>query len=154
MNRKTGEAQGLVDGDKVRVESPYGSIGAIISLMEGCNTDTVWTWNAIGKKKGAWNLSKDAPESNKGFLLNHLITDLLPPRDGYRFANTDPITGQAAWFDLRVRVIKDDTVELGDGSKQSLPRPPGIEPAKKRSRYGAQFLPSGNWRRNRKGGES
>lgn len=151
MNRKTGEAQGLVDGDKVRVESPYGSIGAIISLMEGCNTDTVWTWNAIGKKKGAWNLSKDAPESNKGFLLNHLITDLLPPKDGYRFANTDPITGQAAWFDLRVRVIKDDTVELGDGSKQAVPRAPGVEPAKKRSRYGAQFLPIGNWRRNRKG---
>jgi sulfite dehydrogenase (quinone) subunit SoeA len=43
----------------------------------------------------------------KGFLLNHLIGDLLPPRgDGMRYSNSDPITGQAAWFDLRVRIEK------------------------------------------------
>lgn len=154
MNRKTAEGQGLADGDKVRVESPYGSTGAILALMEGCNTDTVWTWNAIGKKKGAWNLSKDAPESNKGFLLNHLITDLLPPRDGHRFANTDPVTGQAAWFDLRVRVIKDDNVELGDGQSTAVPRAPGVEKAKTKSRYGARFLPLGNWRRSRGGDDT
>ena len=151
MNRKTGEGHGLAEGDKVRVESPYGSVNAVVSLMEGCNTDTVWTWNAIGKRKGAWNLSKDAPESNKGFLLNHLITDLLPPRDGYRFANADPITGQAAWFDLRVRVVKDDGAVLGDGSQKPIPRVPGVNRAKRLSRYGAQFLPRANWRRKRGG---
>ena len=38
------------------------------------NPDTVWTWNAIGKRSGAWGLSPDAPEAKKGFLLNHLIS--------------------------------------------------------------------------------
>ncbi|MBO6782034.1 MAG: molybdopterin oxidoreductase family protein [Alphaproteobacteria bacterium] len=151
MNRKAGEGHGLADGDKVRIESPYGSVNAVVALMEGCNPDTVWTWNAIGKRRGAWNLSKDAPESNKGFLLNHLITDLLPPRDGYRFANADPITGQAAWFDLRVRVVKDDDAVLGDGNRKALPRVPGVGRAKRQSRYGAQFLPKGSWRRKRGG---
>src|SRR3546814_13621264 len=74
--------------------------------MEGVNPDTVWTWNAIGKRRGAWNLSADAPEATKGFLLNHLIAELLPEQGGYRYANSDPVTGQAAWFDLRVRIEK------------------------------------------------
>ena len=70
-------------------------------------TKTVWTWNAIGKRRGAWELDKDAPEATKGFLLNHLINELLPPKgDGYRWANSDPITGQAAWYDLRVNIEK------------------------------------------------
>ena len=64
---------------------------------------------AIGKRRGAWGLDDDAPESNKGFLLNHLIHELLPAKgDGLRWSNSDPITGQAAWFDLRVRVEKAD----------------------------------------------
>jgi hypothetical protein len=42
-------------------------------------------------------------------LLNHVIDDLLPARsDGHRYANADPVTGQAAWFDLRVRIVRDD----------------------------------------------
>jgi len=36
-----------------------------------------------------------------------LIAELLPQREGgYRFSNSDPITGQAAWYDLRVRIEK------------------------------------------------
>jgi len=32
---------------------------------------------------------------------------LLPPKgDGLRWANSDPVTGQAAWFDLRVKIEK------------------------------------------------
>ena len=46
--------------------------------MEGVNADTVWTWNAIGKRAGAWGLDTDAPEATRGFLLNHLIAELLP----------------------------------------------------------------------------
>ena len=46
-------------------------------------------------------LAPDAPESTKGFLLNPLISDVLP---GSRRANADPVTGQAAWYDLRVRI--------------------------------------------------
>ena len=75
--------------------------------MAALNENTVWTWNAIGKRKGTWGLDVDAPEATKGFLLNHLISELLPERgDGQRWANSDPVTGQAAWFDLRVRVEK------------------------------------------------
>ncbi|MEL6623448.1 MAG: hypothetical protein AAFQ11_11330, partial [Pseudomonadota bacterium] len=44
-----------------------------------------------------------------GFLLNHLISELLPKGGGgYRYSNSDPITGQAAWFDLRVSIEKAD----------------------------------------------
>jgi hypothetical protein len=75
--------------------------------MAALNENTVWTWNAIGKRKGAWALDEDAPEATKGFLLNHIIHELLPPKgDGLRWANSDPITGQAAWFDLRVKIVK------------------------------------------------
>ena len=98
---------GLQDGDWARVSSPHGEITVPVMEMAALNENTVWTWNAIGKRKGAWALDKDAPEATKGFLLNHLIHELLPPKgDGLRWANSDPITGQAAWFDLKVRIEK------------------------------------------------
>ncbi len=98
---------GFEDGDWARVTSPHGEITVPVAHHGGLNAETVWTWNAIGKRKGAWALSDDAPEATKGFLLNHLIHELLPERaDGLRWANSDPITGQAAWFDLKVRIEK------------------------------------------------
>jgi len=98
---------GLTDGDWVDVISAHGRITVPAALMEAQNGQTVWTWNAIGKRRGAWALDPGAPEAREGFLLNHLISELLPPRgDGHRWANSDPITGQAAWFDLRVRLEK------------------------------------------------
>ena len=99
------EAQDFVDGDFARVTSPSGQIEVPVARMAALNENTVWTWNAIGKRKGAWGLDADAPEATKGFLLNHLISELLPQKaDGLRYSNADPITGQAAWFDLRVKV--------------------------------------------------
>ena len=95
------------EGDWARVTSPHGEITVPVALQKALNDNTVWTWNAIGKRKGAWALEEDAPETTKGFLLNHLIHELLPPKgDGLRWANSDPITGQAAWFDLKVRIEK------------------------------------------------
>ena len=101
---------------------------AQVKLMEGVNADTVWTWNAIGKRSGTWGLAADAPEATRGFLLNHLIAELLPEQPGgYRFSNSDPITGQAAWYDLKVRISKAAAHE----AKQTSPRfeplrpPPG-----------------------------
>jgi anaerobic selenocysteine-containing dehydrogenase len=100
-------AHKLEDGDWARVTSPHGEITVPVMEMAALNEHTVWTWNAIGKRKGAWALDEDAPEATKGFLLNHLIHELLPPKgDGLRWANSDPVTGQAAWFDLRVRLEK------------------------------------------------
>ncbi|KIC40778.1 formate dehydrogenase [Ruegeria sp. ANG-R] len=98
---------GLEDGDWAKVSSPHGEITVPVMEMAALNDNTVWTWNAIGKRKGAWALENDAPEATKGFLLNHLIHELLPPKgDGLRWANSDPITGQAAWFDLKVKIEK------------------------------------------------
>jgi len=95
------------DGDWAKVTSAHGTITVPVAHQASLNENTIWTWNAIGKRKGTWGLGKDAPEATKGFLLNHLIHELLPPKgDGLRWANSDPITGQAAWFDLRVKIEK------------------------------------------------
>ncbi len=122
------DAQGFAEGDWALVTSPHGSITVPVALMAALNANTVWTWNAIGKRKGAWALDPDAPEATKGFLLNHLIHELLPARgDGLRWANSDPITGQAAWFDLRVRVEKcpAQTSSQPDHPALAAPVPPG-----------------------------
>ncbi len=112
------EEHGFQDGDYARVSSIHGSIEVPVAHHAALNPDTVWTWNAIGKRKGAWALDEGAPEATEGFLLNHLIHELQPPRgDGMRWANSDPITGQAAWFDLRVKIEK------------AVPRPPESQPA-------------------------
>ena len=108
LHPDTAAARGIADGDWVWVESAHGRIRVPAKYHAGTARGTVWTWNAIGKRKGAWKLAADAPEYTKGFLLNHVIDDLLPARaDGYRYANADPVTGQAAWFDLRVKVYAD-----------------------------------------------
>ncbi len=93
----------LADGDWVELSSHLSTITVPVKLTNNVQKDTVWTWNAVGKRKGTWGLSNKAPESNQGFLLNPLISDLTPHAD---YANADPITGQAAWFDLRVAIKK------------------------------------------------
>lgn len=109
------DAHGLKDDDWVWLISHHGRIKVQIARTRTANRDTMWTWNAIGKRSGAWALDKDAPESKKGFLLNHLIHELLPPKkDGMRWSNSDPVTGQAAWYDLRVRIEK---AEPGEGTE-------------------------------------
>ena len=104
---KIWEANGFAEGDWARVTSAHGEITVPVAHMAALNENTIWTWNAIGKRKGAWALGEDASEATKGFLLNHLIHELQPPKgDGLRWSNSDPITGQAAWFDLRVKIEK------------------------------------------------
>ncbi len=107
---------GFAEGDWAWLTSAHGRIRVPVVRMEALNDRTVWTWNAIGKRRGAWALDGQAPEATKGFLLNHLINELLPPRgDGLRWANSDPVTGQAAWYDLRVRI---ERAEPGDEISQ------------------------------------
>ncbi|HNB26943.1 MAG TPA: molybdopterin dinucleotide binding domain-containing protein, partial [Alphaproteobacteria bacterium] len=134
------ERLGLADGDWVWIESPHGRVKAEVKLMEGVNPDTVWTWNAIGKRKGAWNLSPDAPESQKGFLLNHVISELLPAQpDGHRYANIDPVTGQAAWYDLKVRLVKCAESEAGETAPGFDALVPPLPKATGDLGYGAAF---------------
>jgi len=107
VSGKIWREHGFADGDWATLTSANGRIKVPVALMEALNDHTVWTWNAIGKRRGAWALQPDAPEAEEGFLLNHLISELLPAQgDGLRWSNSDPVTGQAAWFDLRVRIEK------------------------------------------------
>ena len=115
MNRGIARELGLADDDWVWVESHSGRLRCQLKTMEGVEAHTVWTWNAIGKQSGAWGLAPDASEATAGFLLNHLISELLPAgeSDARRYTNSDPVTGQAAWFDLRVKVTKCAPGETG-----------------------------------------
>ncbi|MEC8269274.1 MAG: molybdopterin oxidoreductase family protein [Pseudomonadota bacterium] len=132
----------LADGDWIWVTSHHGRIRVPVAVMAGVNDHTIWTWNAIGKRKGAWQLDPDAPEAKKGFLLNHLIHELLPAKgDGMRWSNSDPITGQAAWFDLRVRIEKAAADEPAESWPQfdTLPRMNGEGAPDATLRYGLEW---------------
>ena len=113
--------------------SHQGTITVQAKFAANVQPDTVWTWNAIGKRKGAWRLGKDAPEGNQGFLLNHLISDITPRGD---YANSDPVTGQAAWFDLRVRIAK--AAPASQSAPQFAPLEMGAADDRP-LRYGADF---------------
>jgi anaerobic selenocysteine-containing dehydrogenase len=123
---------GITDFDWVEVQSHHGRITVQAKTAGNVQPDTVWTWNAIGKRQGAWKLAANAPESQQGFLLNHLISDLTPRGD---YANADPVTGQAAWFDLRVRIRK---VEAAASAPQ-FEALAGHDPVNAPLRYGANF---------------
>ncbi len=105
VNTKTAEAAGIADGQWMWIESMHGKVRCMCRHSEAVEPGTVWTWNAIGKAKGAWGLKNNANESQKGFLLNHLISEELPPsKAGDHLSNSDPITGQAGWYDVRVKI--------------------------------------------------
>jgi anaerobic selenocysteine-containing dehydrogenase len=107
-----GEKHGFEDGDWIWVESMHGKVRCMCRFSEAVEPGTVWTWNAIGKASGAWNLDDSANESKKGFLLNHLISEELPANEcGEHISNSDPVSGQAGWYDVRVRVYKADDSE-------------------------------------------
>ena len=135
------EQHGLEDGDWIWLESETGRISVPVRRMDSVNESTVWSWNAIARRSGSWSLKGNIPESDKGFLLNHLISELLPDKaDGQRVMNSDPVTGQAAWYDLKVRITKSDRPGPGSSiarSEQSdppnHPTPPDV------LRYGADW---------------
>jgi anaerobic selenocysteine-containing dehydrogenase len=142
MSRTMAGRLGIDDDDWVWVTSHHGRVRGQVKLMDGVNEDTVWTWNAIGKRSGAWNLAPDSPEATRGFLLNHAISELLPARGGgYRYANADPVTGQAAWYDLRVRVEKaaSEPHTLSEPRFATLPTPGSLPPRPGILRYGARL---------------
>ncbi|TVS03306.1 MAG: formate dehydrogenase [Rhodobacteraceae bacterium] len=118
---------GFTKGDWATLTSPHGRVTLPVVRMDALNPDTVWTWNAVAKRRGAWALDTNAPEATKSTLLNHLIHELLPAKgDGLRWANSDPITGQAAWYDLRVRIEKapaGQSVSYPDPAPQHSPVP-------------------------------
>ena len=122
VNPATARAAVVADGGWAWVESQWGKVRCMVRYSEATEPGTVWTWNAIGKGKGAWKLAPDADESRKGFLLNHLISEELPFANGDgkvgRISNSDPITGQAGWYDVRVRLRPAAAGEADETSPQ------------------------------------
>ena len=118
MNEGAASARGLKSMDWIWVESRIGKIRCQMKTMEGVEANTVWTWNAISRQRGAAALDAGASESTHGFLLNHLISEQLPSKPGDRkLTNSDPITGQAAWYDLMVKITK-----AADGEESVWPQ--------------------------------
>ncbi len=144
VNPLTALAQGIADGTWIHVESQWGKVRCMARHSEAVEPGTVWTWNAIGKAPGAWRLDEDANESQRGFLLNHLISEELPGMlDGHPVSNSDPLTGQAGWYDVRVRIELAPAAAAGAGVASapafaSMPALPGTAAVTPRSiRYAA-----------------
>ena len=103
LHRTLAESLGIREGDAVWIESRMGRTAARAKLADGMRADSVWTWNAIAKSPGAWGLTPDSREATDSFLMNRLISEWDAAG---AFPHADPITGQAAWYDLRVSVRK------------------------------------------------
>ena len=131
VNPATARQAGIADGGWIWVESRWGRVRCMARFSEAVEPASVWTWNAIGKSDGAWRLAPGADESRKGFLLNHLISEELPTPSG-PISNSDPITGQAAWYDVRVRIRPADA----DDPQETFPR------ASTRPSPGASAIPA------------
>jgi anaerobic selenocysteine-containing dehydrogenase len=129
VNPLTAKAAGIADGGWCWVESAWGKVRCMLRYSEAVEPGTVWTWNAIGKADGAWQLAPGSDESRKGFLLNHLITEELPfGSSGGTISNSDPITGQAGWYDVRVRIRPAAPDEAHETYPQiaAVPAAPGV----------------------------
>ncbi|MDP3620324.1 MAG: molybdopterin oxidoreductase family protein [Polynucleobacter sp.] len=111
VNTKTALEHGINDGAWMWIESQWGKVKCMARHSEAVDPGTVWTWNAIGKAESAWSLDPNSDESKKGFLLNHLISEELS-LGGFSVSNSDPITGQAGWYDVRVKLAAADENEL------------------------------------------
>ena len=124
INPRTATANMIADGAWLWVESQWGRVRCMGRHSEAVEPGTVWTWNAIGKQPGAWGLAPDANEARSGFLLNPIITDTLPVAG----SNSDPVTGQAGWYDVRVRIYPAQEAEISP-QFETLPRAPGTRAA-------------------------
>ncbi len=138
VNSRTASEAGIEDGGWMWVESMHGKVRCLCRYSEAVEPGTVWTWNAIGKASGAWGLDGDANEAQQGFLLNHLISEELPPSsEGEHLSNSDPVTGQAGWYDVQVRIYPADAAEPKASSPQfdTLHPVPGQTTDRKRGRW-------------------
>ena len=69
-------------------------------------------------------------------MLNHLISEELPfaGTGGGTISNSDPITGQAGWYDVRVRIRPALPDEAAESFPQvaAVPAAPGVRGAAQR----------------------
>jgi anaerobic selenocysteine-containing dehydrogenase len=146
VNAKTAREAGIEDGGWMWAESMHGKVRCLCRYSEAVEPGTIWTWNAIGKASGTWGLDGDANESKQGFLLNHLIGEELPPsEDGDHLSNSDPVTGQAGWYDVHVRIYPAEAGEEQVSSPQfdTMPTVPGQMTEAKRGKWLTYFAGKG-----------
>ena len=124
VNTRTAQQAGIGDGCWMWVESMHGKVRCMCRHSEAVEPGTVWTWNAVGKAAGAWGLDGDANEAKQGFLLNHLIKEELPTAAGGHVSNSDPVTGQAGWYDVRVRIYPAEAEDAQESYPQFDPLGP------------------------------
>ena len=148
VNPVTAAAAGIEDDSWMWIESMHGKVRCLCRYSNAVEPGTVWTWNAIGKASGAWGLDGKANESKKGFLLNHLISEELPRAEpGEHLSNSDPISGQAGWYDVRVRIYP----AAADEPEESWPQfdtvscVPGQCETRSRTRWLKYFAGRMNW---------
>jgi hypothetical protein len=56
-----------------------------------------------------------------------------------RWSNSDPVTGQAAWYDLRVRIEKAEAGEVSEPQFPTIAQPGRAEPHPLVLRYGQEW---------------
>ena len=146
LHPQTAKAAGIEDESWMWVESMHGKVRCLSRYSEAVEPGTVWTWNAIGKASGAWNLDGKANESKQGFLLNHVIGEELPPHEsGEHLSNSDPVTGQAGWYDVRVRIYPagKDEAAVTFPQYEEMPAVPGTPGRRKWQQYFAGMFTKG-----------
>ncbi len=112
INPKKAQALGLHEGQWVWVESRIGRMTAKLRLSDAVEPDTVWTWNAIAKGPGSWALDPQSPEVRRAILINHIIPDRQAGPYQSEYFNNDPVTGQAGWYDARVKIYPSEIEEV------------------------------------------
>jgi anaerobic selenocysteine-containing dehydrogenase len=95
VNPAVARAAGIEDGGWIWVESPWGKVRCLASYSERSSPAPSGR-GTQSARRGRVEPCDDANESQRGFLLNHLISDELRGDDGMRISNSDPVTGQAA----------------------------------------------------------
>ncbi|NMP21894.1 molybdopterin-dependent oxidoreductase [Sulfobacillus harzensis] len=127
MNPLKAQEMGLKEGDWVWIESRIGRMTGKLRFSDAVEPGTVWTWNAIAKGPGSWALDPQSPEVQRAILINHIIPDRLVGGDR-GFFNNDPVTGQAGWYDARVKVYPSEIHEVWPrvAARQPASPPPAI----------------------------
>ena len=128
MSKAQATKLGIEKESWVWITSRHSRVKARLQLMDGVNEKTVWAWNITSKRRGPSEQSDTDQGRKEGLSLSYLIDDLLPEQaGGQRHSSGDPVTGQAAWYDLRVRIERANPDETNRSEPPiDIPRSPKI----------------------------
>ncbi len=112
MSRASGAEFGLQDRDWVWMISRHDRVKGQIRLVDGVHEKTVWSWRELEKPR-------QKPDHDDSLKENQAGAD----SDQRRYASADPITGQVAWHEQRVR-IEPASAEVGWATAPTLKEQP------------------------------